>query len=71
MGAPGRKRLGSLCDTLSSHLCNLDECTSAVSVDVETKLYQAAAEKGITTVTISQRLALEQFHKQQLRLGLP
>ena len=49
----------------------LDECTSAVSVDVETKLYQAAAEKGITTVTISQRLALEQFHSQQLRLGLP
>ena len=43
----------------------------ALVLQVETKLYQAAAENGITTVTISQRLALEQFHSQQLRLGLP
>ena len=47
----------------------LDECTSAVSVDVEEKLYKAAAEKNITCITISQRLALEEFHKQELHLG--
>lgn len=37
----------------------LDECTSAVSVDVEEKLYRAAKEIGITCITISQRLALQ------------
>ena len=42
----------------------LDECTSAVSVDVEERLYKGAAEKGITCITISQRLALEEFHTQ-------
>ena len=47
----------------------LDECTSAVSVDVEEKLYQAAHEMGIACISISQRLALEEFHTQELRLG--
>lgn len=49
----------------------LDECTSAVSVDVEHKLYRAAVEAGITCVTISQRLALAQFHSTELKMGLP
>jgi ABC-type uncharacterized transport system fused permease/ATPase subunit len=47
----------------------LDECTSAVSVDVETQLYAQAHELGICCVTISQRLALPEFHKQELCLG--
>ena len=47
----------------------LDECTSAVSVDVEEKLYIEARERGITMITMSQRLALDQFHTQELRLG--
>ena len=47
----------------------LDECTSAVSIDVEKRLYTAAAEKGITSITISQRLSLEEYHTQQLELG--
>ena len=70
----------------------LDECTSAVSVDVEEKLCKAmlcrakslqsladrgrrlpsdtaANERGIACITISQRLALTQFHTQELRLG--
>ena len=42
---------------------------SAVSVDVEEKLYTAANERGIACITISQRLALTQFHTQELRLG--
>ena len=47
----------------------LDECTSAVSIDVEKKLYEAARSHGITSITISQRLALEEFHTQELQLG--
>lgn len=47
----------------------LDECTSAVSIDVEKKLYEAAKNHGITSITISQRLALEEFHNQELQLG--
>ena len=47
----------------------LDECTSAVSIDVEEALYKAAHERGITSVTISQRLALEEFHAHELSLG--
>ena len=47
----------------------LDECTSAVSVEVEEKLYTAARELDITAITISQRLALTEFHSQELRLG--
>ena len=47
----------------------LDECTSAVSVDVEEKLYRAAHDRGITSITISQRLALEEFHNKELKMG--
>lgn len=49
----------------------LDECTDAVSVDVERKLYEAAAELGITCITVSKRLALQEFHEQEVRLGRP
>lgn len=55
----------------SDRLGVLDECTSAVSVDVEESLYEAAAEEGITCITISQRLALEQFHRSSYRPSLP
>jgi len=47
----------------------LDECTSAVSNDVEQALYKAAHDRGITSITISQRLALEEFHKNELAMG--
>eukprot|EP00037_Helgoeca_nana_P013920 m.128958 g.128958 ORF g.128958 m.128958 type:complete len:749 (+) comp22301_c0_seq23:1622-3868(+) len=47
----------------------LDECTSAVSIDVEEALYREANARGITCITISQRLALEEFHSQELRMG--
>ena len=47
----------------------LDECTSAISVDIERKLYQEAAAREITCITISQRLALNEFHAQELKLG--
>ena len=49
----------------------LDECTSAVSVDVEEKLYRTAASMGIACISISQRLALTEFHAQELHLGAP
>jgi len=47
----------------------IDEATSAVSVDVEVDLYKTAHARGITLITISQRLALEEFHTHELKLG--
>jgi ABC-type uncharacterized transport system fused permease/ATPase subunit len=47
----------------------LDECTSAVSIDVEQALYRASFERGITSITLSQRLALKEFHTSELRFG--
>ena len=48
----------------------LDECTDAVSVDVEKDLYRKINENGTTCITISKRLALPEFHSQQLKLGM-
>ena len=47
----------------------LDECTSAVSVDVEEALYRAAIDQGITCITVSQRLSLPEFHSTELKMG--
>lgn len=44
----------------------LDECTSAVSVDVEEKLYREAANLGITCITLSQHMTLPEFNPQEL-----
>ena len=46
----------------------LDECTSAVSSDMERMLYKICAEKAITCITISHRPALEEFHHTKLEL---
>ena len=39
------------------------------SIDVEEALYEAAMKRGITCITISQRLTLPAFHKEELKLG--
>jgi ATP-binding cassette subfamily D (ALD) protein 3 len=44
----------------------LDECTSAVSVDVEAILYETAKRRGITLFTVSQRGTLFKFHDYNL-----
>ena len=41
----------------------------SVSVDVEERLYKAATEMGIVCITISKRLALDNYHEQELRFG--
>jgi ABC-type uncharacterized transport system fused permease/ATPase subunit len=47
----------------------LDECTSAVSEDVEFVLYQYARELGITLFTVSHRDALFMYHEYKLDLS--
>eukprot|EP00811_Abedinium_folium_P027471 NODE_4169_length_1927_cov_4.325000.p1 GENE.NODE_4169_length_1927_cov_4.325000~~NODE_4169_length_1927_cov_4.325000.p1 ORF type:complete len:570 (+),score=185.67 NODE_4169_length_1927_cov_4.325000:25-1710(+) len=49
----------------------LDECTSAVSADAEERMLAALVKIGVCCVTMSQRLALEEFHDFQLKLGEP
>lgn len=45
----------------------LDECTSAVSVDVEGHLYSHMKSIGITLLTVSHRDTLWQYHDYMLR----
>lgn len=45
----------------------LDECTSAVSLDVEAKLYNKAKELGITLFTVSHRQSLFKFHEYMIK----
>ncbi|KAK7501139.1 hypothetical protein BaRGS_00007624 [Batillaria attramentaria] len=46
----------------------LDECTSAVSVDVEGFMYQHSREVGITLFTVSHRKSLWKHHEYYLKM---
>jgi len=45
----------------------LDECTSAVSDEVEDKIYETCTELGITLFTVSHRRYLMKYHNYVLR----
>jgi hypothetical protein len=47
----------------------LDECTSAVTADMERRLYRICQENGITYISIAHRPALRVFHDQLLAIG--
>jgi len=47
----------------------LDECTDAVNVESEAKLYDALHSVGATCITISKRLVLPHLHQRELRMG--
>lgn len=46
----------------------LDECTSAVSVDVEGTMYQYCRQVGITLFTVSHRKSLWKHHEYYLHM---
>ncbi|TKA58577.1 hypothetical protein B0A53_00318 [Rhodotorula sp. CCFEE 5036] len=46
----------------------LDECTSAVTLEVEQTFYERATELGITLLTVSHRPSLWKYHKYILQL---
>merc|ERR1719498_1284710 len=48
----------------------LDECTSAVSAEMERRFYTFCAERNITCITISHRPALQFFHDRMLAIGI-
>ncbi|VBB18347.1 hypothetical protein YASMINEVIRUS_810 [Yasminevirus sp. GU-2018] len=48
--------------------CIMDEATSAMSNDVEEKIFKLCLSRGVTLISIVHKESLEKFHQKQLRL---
>ena len=47
----------------------LDECSSAISTDMERRLYRIVKELNITYITIAHRPTLRAYHTRMLAIG--
>lgn len=45
----------------------LDECTSAVTLDIEKRMYEHATSLGVTMMTVSHRPSLWKYHSMVLQ----
>jgi ABC-type uncharacterized transport system fused permease/ATPase subunit len=48
--------------------CIMDEATSAISADIEEKIFEICLERGVTIVSIVHKDSLKKFHKRELKL---
>lgn len=69
--SPKHQQLLSLARVVYHHpmFVILDECTSSISIDLESEIYQHLQSIGVTTITLSERDSILKFHNFVLKLS--